>query len=410
MRVLISLAILVTVALLASSRRWWTLRRTPIGAALVTGGWLAVAVGMLLGPEGLHLIRADQIRVLDPLVLFCLGWVGFMVGLQLDRRIARLVPPGTVRLVLIDAALSVIVLGAATYLALSLTDRDAPVLGRLLMSLLIGIAGMAWAAEVRSLGRGGATDEHLSVLLRSVAGLGSVLAVFIYGLLFKALDPSMSSISLIAVGEGLAVSMLIALTMGLMVLWLARVAGRGEPQFLVVLLGLVSFTAGAAATLGYSPLFVSMLCGAVVMNLPGELLNRFKRVIVEAEQPMAMAVMLVAGVRAELTIGLTGLSLVILVLAARTMMKLGVMSPMLRGATGAAAYGPLLIGPMRQNALAVALVLGYVVSMHAPVPGAHLSGNQLLTVVIVIGVVSEMLPLFYRLLRRVRQVPDTQAA
>ena len=37
MRILLGIALLVTLALIASSRRFWSLRRTPIGAALTTG-------------------------------------------------------------------------------------------------------------------------------------------------------------------------------------------------------------------------------------------------------------------------------------------------------------------------------------------------------------------------------------
>ena len=96
MQTLIGLAILVLLAFVASSRRFWSLRRYPAGAVWLTGGFLAVLTGLLLGPHGPipgGMFSRPQIDLLSPLTYFCLGWVGMIVGLQAHRRLQHMVPP-----------------------------------------------------------------------------------------------------------------------------------------------------------------------------------------------------------------------------------------------------------------------------------------------------------------------------
>lgn len=400
MRILIGVMILVAIALLAASRRFWAIRRTRWGAVLLTGGWVMIAVGLLIGPYGAGLLQPEQLRVVQPLILFCLAWVGLMVGFQADRRLPAMLPTGSVTLAAKDGVASLLLLGMAGAAVMMVAVPAVAWWAAGVQALLLGACAMGWSAEVRSLRHPSADDQGLLSLLRGSAGVASILAVCVYGLAIKLTEQALTLADLLPVlGIGLAMSVVIALTMGLMGLWLMGVAGRSEAEFLVVLLGLVSFTAGAASALGYAPMFVALLTGAVIVNMPGQSMQKFQKVIIEAEQPIAMVLMLVAGVLAEPILGYAGWALVAVLISVRAVLKLGWASRLLRRTAGGGRYVPGMLGPLRQTPLAVAMATGYAATGYA-MPGEALSGGQLLMVVILVGLISDIAAMLGQYRRR----------
>mgnify|MGYP006274504571 FL=1 len=400
LRILFALVVVVIIALIAANRRLWLWRRSAIGATLITGGWVAVGIGLAVGPHAVALVDAEHVQVLRPLVLFCLGWVGLMIGLQLRADLPRLLPAGVLRLTLVDLVASLLVIGLAAGAALWLATAEArdtwsPLV---MVALVLGTCGVGWAAEVRSLSGTASTANVAANILRAAAGLAAIFAILIYGLLFIIMrhGPTGAAAAL-PMAVGLAVSLLVALVGGVIGLWLMRIAGRSESQFLVVLLGIVSFIAGAADVLGYSPLFVAMLSGVMIVNLPGRALTHFRRVVIDAEQPVAMALMLVAGVVADPFIGTLGVALVVLMFAGRLIVKLP-----LGGwwATGNLEHKPgaLALAPVRQAPLAIALAIGYALSGHDQ-NLRLITGSQLVMVVIILGLLSDITPQVIRMFR-----------
>jgi len=401
LRLLLGLAALVALALLASHRRWWGWRRAPLGAALTTGGYLAVALGLLLGPHAIKLVDHGHIATLRPLVLFCLGWVGLLIGLQLRRDLPKLLPPRATPIALADAMLSVAVVGGAAFAAFALAHSHArapdPNAGqppvRLaemgVVAAVVGAAAIGWSAELRSL-LGAEQQRGPAGLIRAVAGLASALAILAYGVAFMLMEHGATfGISLLPLAVGMLVSLLIANVVGLLGLWLMPLARNSDSAFLVVLLGLVSFAAGAAGTLGYSPLLVAMLVGALVVNLPGSALTRLRRVVIDAEQPVAMALMLTAGVIADPNLSPPAALLIAAAVIARLIVKL----PLGRRCAPAAPphLRPLTFAPTRQAPLAIALAVGYAISEHADATDAVVSGGQLVMAVVLIGLASDIL-------------------
>lgn len=412
LRILIGLALLVTLALVGSSRWLWSWRRSALGATLTTGGWIAVGIGMVVGPHALKLVDAAHVDVLRPLILFCLGWVGLMVGLQLRGDIPKLLPKHTIRGSLLDALLSVAVLGGVAFVVLRyVLDIDA-VAPAVVLSVVLGACGVGWSAETRSLSSHRANLARPAAVLRAISGLASVGAIAVFGLMSMAIrhDNSLIAITPGALGVGLAVSVVTALVCGLLGYWMMNLAGHGQGEFLVVLLGLVAFAAGAAATMAVSALFVGMVIGIVIVNLPGSALKRFQRVIVDAEQPIGMALMLTAGVVADPTMGWRAWALVGALLVGRLLVK-GMITPTLIGAVEPAARRTsVMVGPLRQAPLAIALATAYAIGGHEAATGKLLPGGQLVMVVIALGLLSDLTPMISRLAQPGRWSSDLQPA
>jgi len=164
---------------------------------------------------------------------------------------------------------------------------------------------------------------------------------------------------------------------------------RGEKGFIAYV------TAGIASTLGFSPLFVAMLLGAVIVNLPGKMLNQFQRVVVDAEQPIAMALMLTAGVVADPTPGRTAVWLLLALFAARLLVK-RIVARWQPFRDAGARGTPLVFGPIRQAPIAIALALSYATSAHAHAASSIVTGGEVVMIVIAIGLLSDFLPLLTR--------------
>jgi hypothetical protein len=384
MRLLLGLALLVTLALVASSRRFWWLRRSSIGAALTGGGWVMVGVGFLIGPHGTRLVLPEQILAIRPLVLLMLGWIGLMVGLQAHHKLPSLLPPLVFKLSAIDTLASVLLFGCVAYAVM--VGFGLPLQSSLGLALVFGVGAAGWPAEVRSLRAGMWHDEPVTQVIRTSAGLSGILVVLIYGILAMVLTPKFEPL----------VTILIGVTAGLLGWLLLAIAGRGDAQFLVVLFGLVSLVAGAAATMNQSPLFVALLCGAVVINLSGGYTERLRRVILDAEHPVALALMLVAGVLADPRIGWVGLCLIGSLCSLRVVLKVGLERRGLTKALQLEDPPRALLGLMRQSPLAIALAVGFVLATSqgggtGSVRGGFgvLQPETLLMIVILLGLASE---------------------
>jgi hypothetical protein len=425
MQILLGLALVVVLALGASSKRFWRLRRTRVGAVLTTGGWLMLGVGMLLGPHGIKFVKLDEWVVIDPLVLICLGWVGLMVGLGADRNLPKMLPGVVKAMVVWDALASVLVVGAAVWWVIQAQangEMSEPVGWQAWpLALLLGVCTVSWSAEGRSLARSGSDAEgRMTQVLRAGSGASGMLALTIYVLVMGwfVIDGGEVVGSGVAWGMEMFVSMLMALVLGWLGLFLMGLAGRGDGELLVVLLGLVTLVAGAAATMGDSPLFVSLLVGAVLVNGPQKEkgLTRLKRVILESEQPVAMVLMLAAGLLADPTVwrdkGALAWSLVGVILLGRVVVKLllgrWVAKRSLTRDAGAAHGGQgVLLGMMRQNPLAIAIACGYAISPLGVYTGMALNGGEVLMVLMVAGLLSELGPFvgaWFSLVRGERRV------
>lgn len=413
MRVLIGLAILATLALLAASPALYSFRRTRLGAALMAGGWVMVAAGFALGPHGISLIGAVQVQVSKPLMLFLLGWVGLVVGLQVDRRLPNVVPDRILRLSCLDAVLSLVVIGGGTGCVMAASGLSWRSL--LPVACLLGIGGIGCSPETRSLVRGQAGLEAWAAAIRAVSGVGAIMAVIAMGLMVSVFHtladaplPGFAEVGRIALEP--AVTAVMGVAMGLLGMWLMGIAGRDAGQFLVVLIGLVSLTVGAAAMMGHSPMFAALFAGAAVANLPGRSLEKFRRVVCESEQPIGTAMMLAAGLLIEPGIGVVGVAVVVAAVATRVAVKIGIIRSRLHLALRAlttanpnafapaalpavpAAAPPVSHGIMQPNPLAIALAVGYVLSPLGQSSAIPLSGGEALTVVILTGLISEAWP------------------
>ncbi len=291
---LLSTLILILLALLGARISFSSISVPPGPRLVFRTGTHFLFLGLLLGPHFLEFLSPEAVNQLFPLLGIGLGWIGFLFGLQLDRRNLREFPPAYLVLALGQAALTFLVFLGLGWALLGLAGRD----GSVPLLLLFGAAATACVStpagvalvSTNYLVRGKVRD--LLFFVASIDALVGILALQLTYAFFPAAGGSVGFAGLSGLGWA-AAALGVGIVCGIVFLWLTR--PRSGPEELVLfLLGLAAFSSGAALQLQLSPLFVSVTMGVMVANLSPEP-DRVYRILQEWEKPIYVVFLILAG-------------------------------------------------------------------------------------------------------------------
>lgn len=291
---LLATLVLILVALLGA-RVSFSTPRAPAGPRLLLRtGTPFLLVGFALGPVGLGLLPQEATRQLFPMLALGLGWVGFHFGLQLDRQALALFPWTHHVLAVGQALLTLAFFFVATWgiMWLAGLEGTVPLLVALIASCTASVTTPAGIAMVSSSFKVKGTVRDLLFFVASVDAVVGIMALqavyaFFRGEAVAAEILGVPQLTFVALALGLG------LICGIVFLWLSR--SRPAPEELILyLLGICAFAAGAALQWGLSPLFVSVVMGAVVANLARDR-QRILLVLERWEKPVYLSFLLIAG-------------------------------------------------------------------------------------------------------------------
>jgi len=305
MKILVAVVVLTMLALVGS-RRVQTPEDTPSRQRLIFTGSEFVIIGLLLGGDFLNLIDAVTLEGLRPFVCVVLGWIGFLFGLQFDRRTVRHLPSG---FFVIAASVAAITMAMVAPPILFLVGRVAE--GDSRMALLATItlaasAGCTGQAVVALVDRHrGPASRHVMTLLRFISSLDPTVGVVVFGLAVSLLGvhpfdaaglPSVLQWPLysIALG-GFSAWVFVSLTL----------TRTSQQELVLYLLGLIALASGVAFGLGLSALFVTFVCGLLVANLANvrSIRGRAMSLMVSSEHFLYLMLLVVAGAYWQLPSG-----------------------------------------------------------------------------------------------------------
>jgi len=294
LKIIIGLTLIVLLALLGS-RRTFTKIKLPLATRhIYLTGTEFILVGLCLGGLMLGLLDFKALRGLDPLLHLAFGWIGLLFGIQLQ--IGRVGHFG--RQYLLFALLQAVVtfffccLPFLLLLPVLGIQDDFVLLGALTLgAIAVPTAQSSLAMIQRELGLG---RNKLMEMLSYVAGIDAMVALVIFGFLFcfahcQKLGNIIALVNLQYVG----ISIGLGLGTGLLLHFLTRIRCSQEELVLFVI-GSVAFCAGAAASLGVSPLFVTFLSGMMIANLRGQK-ARISRALNTLEKPLYIIVLIMGG-------------------------------------------------------------------------------------------------------------------
>lgn len=291
-----ALFVLLTISALAAIVSTRLARRFAPLSALTSSGLLFLVLGAFAGPMGAAIFSAESLFALQPLVALGLGAAGLMIGLNLDVRVLRHVPPA-----LFGAAWWQ---GLGAFLAVAVPMAVVLAFGTSLpLSNVLGGAAMLGAASSVSSGHH-AILWHRSGQLDRVRGLGVALLSMLddlFGILVLAVALMFGASARWPVGLGLiGVAVLIGLLCGGLLAFLLR-GTDSEDERIAVLLGGIALVSGAAAYLRVSSLIAGVICGWILTVVGGRYADDAYDALLRFERPLFLSLVFLLGVHVELT-------------------------------------------------------------------------------------------------------------
>lgn len=292
MRTILGLVLVALFAYLGSAL--FRLRRVPPSVrALIASGLGFFAFGVLLGPLTTGLLGPEELGQLDVLVDLGVGWVGLLFGLQFHSGDLRRLPGRFYLGAGFEALVSMLVCALPLWLALAAWRPELAA-----SAALVGV--LAAAGSTSSPTAMALVHQYLSPRgpvtdwLRVSNAVDALPAVLALGALV-AFAPVRAS----AYGvpwDGLfwiGVACLLGLALGAL-FHLLTLYRYTDAQRLVIVLGLVVFSGGAAHYLVLSPLFVNFVVGVVVANR-SPMRQRVLKAMLGVEKPIYLILLTLAG-------------------------------------------------------------------------------------------------------------------
>ncbi|HEX2026452.1 MAG TPA: cation:proton antiporter [Nitriliruptorales bacterium] len=253
-----------------------------------------IAIGILIGPEGLRLVDEAALAALDPLLAVSLGAIVFLIGERLELPALRQVRHTLTPIAVLDSALTFL-LCLGVMIAVGLSFQSA----YLLAAIALSTSPTTLLAVIAERRAKGSLSDHL----QAATALNNVTSAVLYGLglpLVLAVEGSSGA------GEGLVAFAQLVLasavigTLGAMVLrrgW-ASMGGAGEQLLFVLVVLLVAVATSRAVQ---APVVLSTLVmGALTANDPRDLRPLFGMLrILEAPIYLVFFVIAGAGVHLE---------------------------------------------------------------------------------------------------------------
>ena len=266
------------------SRRWhgplrWSATSAPVA--------LLLAAGIAFGPQGINLLSAATLTLLDPVVPVALAALGVLVGLSVSDR--RTDDPRTLGAACLAASVTVCVVsagfGVVALTAMSSIDRTFWTL-----VLTVGIC----AATSLTLPSGDALEPRAAAT--RVVELGGLLPIVAGGLMLAWLRAGS------AAGAGVLVAQACGVTLALAAAaWLLLTRASSETEERVFAVSALLLVGGVAAALSLSALFGGLVAGVFWRFAGRHPRETISRDVLFVQHPLLVLVLLVAGARADLS-------------------------------------------------------------------------------------------------------------
>jgi len=230
---------------------------------LFVSGFEYILLGAGLG----YLSVFHDLTPLGPILALAAGWVGLVYGMELDLRELLNTQDGSARIALFEGLGSgVAVAVVAHFFFASGAIRGITPDHAWLAAGVMGCAGAAGSASAIDLvsERYGVKTDMIATLRRT-AGLGDLVAIGVFGLIFclfhkgsgTGASLNWAEWTLMTVGIGVALGVMFTVFLG---------DDESENSRFLALVGIIAFASGAAFFLNLSLLAVNLILGMVVAN------------------------------------------------------------------------------------------------------------------------------------------------
>jgi len=272
---------------------------------LVTTGLPFVILGAVAHLPAVRVLSDAVLYQIRPLLVLGLGWIGLSIGYRFNAKLVDALAPGMATTGVLTAAVpfALVVASCSLWFAIAEHSSGRPlamddVFGGFAFfrdAILLGTAGAMTARTAPSILKGlgadrGSVRRIWSIVeveqITGVAGLMLVAAYFRpQGALVSWQLPGTAWL-FITLGAGTAMGVVIHAVFGKI---------RSGPEFSLLLLGSVAFTAGMGSFLRLSPVVLCFIVGVVMVNLPGGPKAQIREALIRLERPIYLLFLVIAG-------------------------------------------------------------------------------------------------------------------
>ena len=293
-KLVLGFVLLLAIAYVGGNRKVVAMQERMGLSGVIAAGFPFVALGVIASRPDIGILTPDVVDRIRPILHFGLGWLGFIIGAQLDIRLLDRLPRGTAYLVVVEAlapfAATAAACGAAA-IALGLGEWGDATFWRDLV--LLGTAA-AMTAPRRFRGfanRGWREGRGADALLGQLDEIVGVVGLLFVAAYFR---PDVGAGWQIPGTAWVFLTIGLGVAVGALVFAMVRVpVSSGE--FLAVVLGSVALGSGLAGYLYLSPIVVCFIAGALVTNFPCEQRDDIFRILNHLERPIHLLFLIVAG-------------------------------------------------------------------------------------------------------------------
>jgi Kef-type K+ transport system membrane component KefB len=287
------LVALIVLAYLGGHRRVVKFQEQLGISGVITAGFPFIALGMIASLPSIGILSGEVLAKLRPLLHFGLGWLGFIIGAQLDIRVLDRVPKGTAYLVLVEALgpFAITAAGCGAVMVTFGMKLDDPSLWRD-MILLGTAAAMTAPKKYRGFGNSAWHEGRgVDVLLAQLDELVSIVGLLFITAYFREATSTTWSLPDTA---WIFVSLGLGVTVGVLIFAMIRLP-QSDSEFLAIVLGGIAFASGVAGYLQLSPIVVCFVAGVLVTNFPNDQRNNVFRILSHLERSVHLLFLIVVG-------------------------------------------------------------------------------------------------------------------
>jgi hypothetical protein len=252
---------------------------------LLLGGLLGLAFGERPTPTA---------HAIGPIVALAAGWIGFATGMRFDVRVLRTVPARVFVAALLPGLVAAATVAAGSFAMLRFAGVTATSAwgAALVLAAAAASSGPTIAAVLRRR-RAGRSSLARPVLrmIEFSAGVDDIVVVVIAMLSFALFRPGADPVDA-------AWLMVLGLGGGVLlggVTWLFLGGRATEDERLLLGLAMLAITAGFAGWLLFSPAGLAAITAIVLVNLPGDRMDRLVEAVRRVERPAVVILMTVIG-------------------------------------------------------------------------------------------------------------------
>ncbi|HEU4730324.1 MAG TPA: hypothetical protein VFT22_20645 [Kofleriaceae bacterium] len=292
-KVIGGLVALLVLAYLGGQRRVVRFQERLGLGGVITAGFPFVALGLFASRPWVGILSPEVIDRLRPVLHFGLGWLGFLIGAQLDIRVLDRVPKGTAYLILVEA-LGPFAITAAGCGAVMLAFGLSPTSPDVWRDVILLGAAAAMTAPRKFRGFANRTwheGRGVDVLLGQLDELVGVIGLLFLTAYFRDATSStwtLPSTAWVFVSLGLGVAI------GVLIFAIVRVPSSNA-EFLAVVLGGIAFASGLAGYLHLSPIVICFVAGVLVTNFPNDQRDSIFRILHHLERPVQLLFLIIVG-------------------------------------------------------------------------------------------------------------------